>query len=132
MGEAEELRERLEMASRQLELMANMRDDKERAYETLQGVLKASPGDEILFPVGGNTFVSATLTDTKTVIKGIGAEYAMQRPVEKAVEELKAEMDTLDSDIQSLSRTAQQLEERYQQIAQMIQSMGPGVAAPQQ
>lgn len=126
MQEAEELRNRLEMVSRQLDLLSNLKEDKARGYETLVGMQTAKPGDEILFPVGGNTFVTATLGETGTVLKGVGADYAMQRPVDKALEELKGEMDTIDSDIQNLSRTAEQLEQRYQTVAETLQGMGAG------
>lgn len=124
MTEAEELRSRLEMVSRQLDLLTNLKEDKTRAHETLQGLQSAKPGDEVLFPVGGNAFVAATLGKNDTVIKGVGADYAMQRPIGRAIEELKREVDTLDSDIQNLTQSAQQMEDRYQQIAQVLQQMG--------
>lgn len=124
MAEAEELRNRLDMVSRQLDLLTNLKEDKGRAHETLEGLRNAKTGDEVLFPIGGNAFLTATLGDNTNVLKGIGADYAMHRPLEKAIEELKGEMDTLDSDIQNLSQSAAQMENRYQQLAEVLNQMG--------
>lgn len=124
MAEAEELRSRLEMVARQLDLLGNMKDEKARARQTLEGIKTAKPGDEILFPVGGDAFVAATLGENEAILKGVGAEYAMHRPIDKAIEELKNELDGLESDIQALSQSGQQMEDRYQQLAQVLNQMG--------
>lgn len=122
MAQEEELRSRIALVERQLELVANARTDKERARQTLKGVESAEPGAELLFPIGGTTFVRAKLADNAEVIKGIGADYAMPRAVGKAIEELKAEIGALDNDMQGLSANARQLESRHQQIVQVLQA----------
>ena len=124
--EAEETRARLEMVTRQVELLTALRDDKRRAHETLEGVKTAKVGAEILVPVGGNTFVTATVKDTAAVLKGVGASYVLPRPLDVAVQELKKETDAMESDLAALAQNARSLEIRYQQLAAAVSARGGG------
>lgn len=120
---AEELRGHLEMVSRQLEILSSHRDDSDQALATLRGLQATAPGDEALFPVGGNTFVAAQLGENREVIVGVGADYAMPRPVDKAIAALEEELSRLQDEIASLTTTAGRLEAEYSQLVQMLQTL---------
>lgn len=124
VAQEEELRSRLQMIERQLDMLMGMREDKQRALSTLKGLKDAEPGTEILLPVGGTTFVRAALGDNSTVLKGIGAGYAMPRQLDTAVEELKAEAETIERDVQKTSQAASEIEARHAQIVQVLQGAG--------
>lgn len=125
-GQAEQLREHLEQASSRLEMLTNLRDEKQKGLESLRGVKNGAPGDEMLVPVGGTAFVNASLGENNEVIMGVGAEYAMPRPIDKAIESLEEDVRTLGTEIENLTAQAGRLEAEYTSIVQTLQSMQSG------
>jgi prefoldin alpha subunit len=47
--------------------------------ESLEGVTTLGKDNNVLLPVGSNSFLSARITDTKNAIVGIGADVAVSR-----------------------------------------------------
>lgn len=131
IAQEEELRGRLQMYERQLDLLSNVREDKQRALTTLRGLKGAEAGTEVLLPIGGTTFVRASLADNATVLKGIGAGYSMPRDIDKAIDELKADVETVEGDIQKTSRAAGEIEARHAQIMEILQGAGAETLAPE-
>lgn len=121
-GRAEELRSHLEQASQSLETLTNQRDEKKRALETLRGVKESKVGDEMLVPVGGTTFVNASLEKNDKVLMGVGADYAMPRPIDDAIRSLEGDVEKLASRVEEVSAQAGQLEAEYTSIVQALQS----------
>ena len=121
VAQEEELRGRLQLFERQLDMLMGMREDKQRAFATLEGLKDAEVGTEVLLPVGGTTFVRASLADNSSVLKGIGAGYAMPRELDAAITELRAELEVLDRDVQKTSQAASELEARHAQLMQVLQ-----------
>lgn len=122
---AEQLRLALEQASTRLEALTGMREEKTQALGSLRGVKEGAVGDEVLVPVGGTTFVNAALQENKEVIMGVGAGYAMPRPIDKAIEVLERDVEALGSQIENLSAQAGRLEAEYSAIVQRLQGGQP-------
>ncbi len=110
-------------------MLTQMRDEKQKGLTTLRGIKDSSPGDEMLVPVGGTAFVNASLAENKQVIMGVGADYAMPRPIDQAIESLETDVRALGSEIENLSAQAGRMEAEYTSIVQALQSMQAG---PQQ
>ena len=74
MQTLEAYNQQLENINRQARLLQNTRDDAVRATRTVQALIDAKPGDEILIPVGGSCLVTVQVSEKKKAIIGIGSK----------------------------------------------------------
>lgn len=83
------------------------------ANTTLEGLKKNEVGSELLVPVGGSSYIRASLQDPDRVIVGIGAGVS----VEKTLKEAKA---IIKKRLEDLEKTKVALQQRFAQVAQKI------------
>jgi prefoldin alpha subunit len=115
-GTAETLQTRLNMIEASL---ADLR----AAHSTLEGIRVQKVNDQVLIPIGGNTYVKAKLEDPANVITGIGAEVAMDKSVEETAERMNQQLSELEkirtSIQQQLSQVVTRLEEDRVRLNEM-------------
>lgn len=90
---------------------------------TLDGITKAEEGQEILLPIGSNSFVFATLQNVQKVILGIGSDAAIETSIEKAQEKLAERLQELrgiSTTLQNQLRTSLQRIEELRATVQEI------------
>jgi prefoldin alpha subunit len=97
---------------------------------TLDGITKAEEGQEILLPIGSNSFVFATLQDVQKVILGIGSDAAIETSIEKAQEKLAEraqELREISTTLQNQLRTSlQRIEELRATVQEIYNKMQQG------
>lgn len=82
---------------------------------TLEELKKENTGSPLLVPLGGGTFVRASLGEVNTVIVGIGAEVSVEMELDKAVEDFGLRMSELE-------KVSMSLQQQLSQIAAQISS----------
>jgi len=82
---------------------------------TLEELKKENTGSPLLVPLGGGTFVRASLGEVNTVIVGIGAEVSVEMELDKAVEDFGLRMSELE-------KVSLSLQQQLSQIAAQISS----------
>lgn len=82
---------------------------------TLEELKKENTGSHLLVPLGGGTFVRASLGEVNTVIVGIGAEVSVEMELDKAVEDFGLRMSELE-------KVSMSLQQQLSQIAAQISS----------
>lgn len=90
---------------------------------TLDGINKAEEGQDILLPIGSNSFVFATLQNVQKVILGIGSDVVIETSIEKAQEKLAERLQELrgiSTTIQNQLRTTLQRIEELRATVQEI------------
>jgi prefoldin alpha subunit len=95
---------------------------------TLDGLLKSNEGQDILVPIGSNSFVFAKLQDVRKIIIGIGADIAIESSIEKAQEifgqrlrELRDISVTLQNQLRSSLQQVEALRSQIQEIYEQTQ-----------
>jgi prefoldin alpha subunit len=102
----------------QYQILTSSRTEHARARESLEGVERSDAKAELLFPLGGETFVRGSVVHDAPVLIGIGSGIVveMDRPkvtellaqrllrIDQAVRDLEGQMSGLDERIQLLSR----------------------------
>lgn len=83
------------------------------AKMTLEGLEKNKTGSELLVPVGGSSYIRASLQDLDKIIVGIGAGVS----VEKTPQEAK---EIINKRLEDLEKTRTSLQQRFAQVAQKI------------
>ncbi|MFX1465479.1 MAG: prefoldin subunit alpha [Promethearchaeota archaeon] len=95
---------------------------------TLDGITKAKEGQEVLLPIGSNSFVFATLQNVQKVILGIGSDVAIESSIEKAQEklaerlqELRGISTTLQNQLRTTLQRVEELRTNVQEIYNKMQ-----------
>lgn len=98
---------------------------------SLNGVSLLKKDNEILLPVGSDSFLSATITDTKNAIVGIGAEVAIKKTFVESITELEERKNELEKmrkertlALEHTVGTAQELAPKLQEIISKAQKEG--------
>jgi len=93
------------------------------AREVLSNLESAKAKSEILVPVGGNTFLKATLEDKENVLVGVGADVVLKKPMPEAISTIKEQLENLKNAGDKLGNQMKDLEEKMRGLEPEIQKM---------
>ena len=120
-GSARTLQERLEM------VVAALRDSAV-AQATLQGVKAQKPNVEALVPVGAGSYIRAKLADVSSIVMGVGAGVALEKPIEESLNEIKDRMSNLDKARttleEQLNQTLNRIEQNRESLNLLVKKHG--------
>jgi prefoldin alpha subunit len=118
----------LESAKAQLEALAKQQqliqlavEENVRARETIKSLIKGSPGDEILIPVGADSYIHAKISDNRNAIVGVGSNTSIRRTPEEAEKILDEKIDDLSRAFKAVMDRAAQLEAMVQDLSEKVQ-----------
>ncbi len=113
----------LEMYKAQLETLAKHRElietslnEHRRGLETLKEYSTAPEGKEILVPVGGGTYIHATV-GKKKVMLALGAEYYSEEDFDRAIEEFGRRVEELETSLSKVDESINEINERATQLS---------------
>lgn len=128
-NEAREAAAMIETAKAQLEALARQQeiiqltvDEHSRARETIQRMAAGDPGDDVLVPIGADSFIHAKVSDNKAAVVGVGANVSFERTAEEAGKMLDARIDELRRAMHKIGERMEQTESSIQQISDKIQA----------
>jgi len=127
MAAIENQKKNLEAMNRQIQLLGNTLSELGLTNKTLEVVAETKKGTTILVPIGSDSFVRATLADSKQVLVGVGSGVTLEKSipqakqtltgreeeVKNAIEQVQAAAVELSGKLASLNREA---EEAYLQL----------------
>lgn len=79
----------LEAMNEQGQLLQMSLEDYSRAKDTLESIVKGKPGDEVLMPIGGSTYVYAAIAKSDRVLIGVGTSVSIDKPTEDAIDPVR-------------------------------------------
>jgi len=97
--------------------------DYNKAKVTLEQLSKTDDGTEVLLPIGGSTFVSATAKSTSKVLFDIGGGVVTEKTSEDAIKKIDKRIESLQQTQEKLSSMAQQLQAEATQISEKAQRL---------
>ena len=97
--------------------------DYNKAKVTLEQLSKADDGTEVLLPIGGSTFVSATAKSTSKVLFDIGGGVVTEKTSEDAIKKIDKRIESLQQTQEKLSSMAQQLQAEATQVSEKAQRL---------
>ncbi|HUU06839.1 MAG TPA: prefoldin subunit alpha [Thermoplasmata archaeon] len=110
-----------EALMRQQEIIRLTVDEHSRARDTISMVASGKPGDDILVPIGAESFIHARISEEKSAIVGVGADVSFQRPPEEAQKLLGARIDELNRAAHKIGERIEQTELTVQQLSEKLQ-----------
>jgi prefoldin alpha subunit len=91
------------------------------ARTTLENMEKLEVGDEILVPIGGDSFLKAKILDKSRVIIGIGAGVTVEKTLKDAISLVEGRVDELGKTRSDVERQLIQVMERMEYIRGQLQ-----------
>lgn len=121
MSALEIFRAQLESISENQQLIQMSLEELGRARETLNQYQKAADGDELLVPIGGNSFVFAKVASNAKAIVGIGTGVSVEKPMGEAIQTMDDRAKELMDTMKKLTDRRMTIEEQANQLSQVVQ-----------
>ena len=143
MSSEEETLRRLAVELRMLEGTANVLQSRiqlvnaalaelRMASATLEGLEKESEGISLFVPIGGGSYVKVKLESADTVVVGVGANIAVERPISEARENLENRISQLENTRRSLQQQLTQVIQRIQDGRSKLEALTAKLSQKQQ
>lgn len=121
MATMEAYKAQLEAMNEQGQLLQMSLEDSSRAHDTLEALAQGKPGDDLLIPVGGSSYVYATIARNDRVLVGVGTSVSIEKPVEEAVATINTRIEELMDALKKVSEGRTVIETKMQNLTQVLQ-----------
>ena len=111
----------LEGLIRQRELIQMAIEEHVRARETVKNLRDGTPGDDVLIPIGADSYVHAKVSEKTDAVVGVGSGVSIQKGSHDAEKMLQGRVDDLSQAFQKVSERAAQLEAFVQEMTARLQ-----------
>lgn len=118
------LQAHLQELQRRQEMVAERLTELGRSAAALEELATVKPGSSALIPMGGDNFASGKITDTKSILVGVGGGIAIKKSVgdakgilEGRIKELEGMADKLGAEMQSTIAALARLQPELEAIA---------------
>lgn len=118
----ESAKAQLEGLAKQQELIQLAVEEHVRARETIKQIANGSPDDELLVPLGADSYVHAKVSSNKDAIVGVGSGVSIRRSPEEAEKILDSKIDDLSRAFKSITEKAAQTEAYIQDLTEKVQA----------
>ena len=118
----ESAKAQVEGLARQQELIQLAVDEHVRARETIKQIAKGVTDDEILVPLGADSYIHARISNNKDAIVGVGSGVSIRRSPEEAEKILDSKIDELSRAFKSIAEKAAQTEALIQELTEKVQA----------
>ncbi len=126
LNEYEYLRNQAEALQKNLEMIDASLGEIGAVLESLDEIKGQGKKNEILVPIGADSFVSARVIDTKRVIVGLGADVAVKKSIPAARKDLEARLMELEGVRGEISEKLGMLLGRIEELSPRIQGLLAG------
>lgn len=117
----ENYNQQLESVNRQARILQSTRDENNRASRTIQALIDAKEGDDILVPVGASCFITVKVSDKKKAILGIGNKLSVEKELPEAVETLENNSKELSEALQKTLAAMQEIQGYVEELTAAVQ-----------
>ncbi len=121
MMRLETAKAQLEALSKQQELIQLAIEEHVKARETVKSLAKSAPGDEMMIPVGADSYIYAKASERKDVVIGVGSDVSIQRNAEEAEKILDTRVEELAQAFQKVAEMAAQTEAAVHELTEKVQ-----------
>jgi prefoldin alpha subunit len=111
----------LEGFAQQAQILQLSLEEGIRARETMRALLEAKEGDELLIPVGAQSFVHAKATGNSKAIVGIGNRTSVEKELDEAVEFLEQSVKEITEVLRKTSDTINEMDAKARDLSMVVQ-----------
>ncbi len=123
MAEYEGLRGQTEILKESLDMINSNLTELSVVRESLSKLGEMPADNEILVPMGGDSFTKAKITDKEKVIVGIGSNVAVGKSITVALEDLEKQMKGLEKARDEGSAEFQKSVKKLEELTPTVQAI---------
>ena len=112
-----------EGSSQELLFVRQAIGEHEKAIETIKQLKKMKAGDELIVPVGANSSVYVTLSNTDKVIVRIGGGVSAEKDPDSSIEYLTEKRGELENSQREITGVLQKIEQEAQKLQVRLQEL---------
>ena len=94
-----------------------------KAKLTLEHMQKTEEGTEILIPIGGNSYINASMRNTSKILVDVGANVVMDMTIDSAIKKINDRIEKLQESQEKISTLTQKLESEATEISYKAQQL---------
>ncbi len=121
-GRHQQYQYQAESLSQQMNMVQMTIRDVETAIITITSLKDESLGKETLVPIGFNSFINATITNTDKVVIGVGAGVSVEKKTDDARAFLEKRKDELIKYNEKLTNAVSKLAQEMRNIESIVQN----------
>jgi len=112
----------LEGLTKQQQLIQLAVEEHVRARETIKQMTSKAPGEEMLVPIGADSYIHARISEDRNAVVGVGTGVSIKRTPEEAEKILDSKIDELSRAFKSITDRAAQTEAAIQELSEKVQA----------
>lgn len=123
LKEYELSRSQLELYQQNLELIDGRLSELRMIDNALDEIKDTNKNNEMLVPIGGDTFIKASIIDPENVIVGVGASVAVKKTIGDAKEDIEDKIAELEKVRADHTSNLEKLISRLRELEPSVQSI---------
>jgi prefoldin alpha subunit len=112
---------RLDALGKQIQLIEASLSEVNATEASISAIENAKAGTEILVPLGSDSYVKATLADTKTLLVGVGSRLSLEKSVPEAKKTLEQRRTELENAMKKLQESYIELSGRLSELNAVVE-----------
>ncbi len=112
-----------ETTSQELIFVRQAIGEHEKAIETIKQLKRMKAGDELIVPIGANSSVYVTLSNTDKIIVRIGGGVSAEKDPDSSIEYLEEKKKELENSQREMAGVLQRMEQEAQKIQTRLQEI---------
>jgi prefoldin alpha subunit len=116
-------KQQLESIELQLQYLQSTLMDYQRAKMTVEQLSGVDDNSDMLIPVGGGTFVNATLKNASNVLIGVGAGLVIEKTADEAVTKLDERIKRIQENLDKMAALGQKIQCDAEELSHKTQQM---------
>ena len=119
----EQYKEQIASLEMQFSYVQNAVLDYSKAKITLENLNNADKEVDVLFPIGGGTYVDAQAKKTSTVLFDVGAGIVMEKTSEDAIKNIEGRIEYLQKTQERIASMIQQIQSEASDLSMKAQKL---------
>jgi len=112
-----------ETTSQEMVFVRQAIGEHEKAIETIKQLKRMKAGDEMIVPIGANSYIYVTLGNTDKIIVRIGGGVSAEKDPDSSMEYLKEKKKELENSQREMAGVLQRIEQEAQKIQTRLQEI---------
>ncbi|MCK4364421.1 MAG: prefoldin subunit alpha [Thermoplasmatales archaeon] len=123
MVQIEQYKEQMSQLEMQFQYLHASLADYNKAKMTLENLSNTDTGSEVLLPIGGGAFISATAKNTSKVLMDIGGDLVTEKTPEDVIKKIDERLENLEKTQVKMNEMMQNLQNEAAEISANAQKL---------
>ena len=123
MVQIEQYKEQMSQLEMQFQYLHAALADYNKAKMTLENLSNVDTGSEVLLPIGGGAFISATAKNTSKVLMDIGGDLVTEKTPEDVIKKIDERLENLEKTQVKMNEMMQNLQNEAAEVSAKAQKL---------